>query len=180
MARVSWHCIVVAIAGWVNRQHPMSLRLLPGSYQVRLENPSGIGPDLDYFELIAQAAAAPAEKTLIVGKLVSLVLEEDGRPYVVPLRATAWPARLSPDGGFCYTTLASCYPGDGMKDVPPSTLHLFENGKELGRTHAPHVNIRGKGSGRFSRWNTTLYFSASDNSDPRTNGRKYMWQITPK
>ena len=69
-----------------------------------------------------------------------------------------------------------------MKDVPPSTLRLFENGKELGPAHAAHVDIRAKGGGQFSHWNTTLYFSASDNSDPRTNGReyKYLWQITPQ
>jgi hypothetical protein len=176
-ARDNWAFAVLA----EESGKPVSLRLSPGTHQVRLESPNGTGLDLDYLEWIAKAAAAPTGKTLTVGKLAGLILDEGGRPYVVPLRATVCPARLSPDGGFCYTTpLGSYYPGDGMKDVPPSTLRLFENGKELGPAHAPHADIRAKGGGQFSHWNTTLYFSASDNSDPRTNGRKYMWQITPK
>jgi hypothetical protein len=159
---------------------PMPLRLSPGTHQVRLENPNGTGLKLDYFEWIAKAVAAPTGKTLTAGKFAGLVLDEGGWRCVVPLHATVCPARLSPDAGSCYVMrLGSCYPGDGMKDVPPSTMRLFENGKELGPAHAPHVDIRAKGGGRFSHWNTTLYFSASDNSDPRTNGRKYTWQITP-
>ena len=160
---------------------PMPLRLSPGPHQVRMENPNGTGLNLDYFEWIAKAAPAPTGKTFTAGEFAGLVPDENGRRYVIPLRATVSPARLSPDGGFCYTTpLGSDYLGGGMQDVPPSTLRLFENGKELGPAHAAHVDIRAKGGGRFSHWNTTLYFSASDNSDPRTNGRNYMWQITPQ
>ncbi|WP_212023224.1 hypothetical protein [Bradyrhizobium tropiciagri] len=36
-----------------------------------------------------------------------------------------------------------------------------------------HAEIMEKGSGRLSHWANTLYFSASDNSDPRTNARTY-------
>jgi hypothetical protein len=55
-----------------------------------------------------------------------------------------------------------------------STLRLFEDGKELGPAHSPHVDIRTKGQGRWSHWGSNgLVFSTSDNSDPRTNGRKY-------
>jgi hypothetical protein len=160
---------------------PVALRLSPSTHQVRLESQNGSGLSLDYFELIAKAAAAPTGKMLAAGKFAGLVLDEGGRRYVIPSRGTVCPARLSPDGGSCYTTpLGNYYPGDGMKGGLPSTLRLFENGKELGPAHAVHVDIRAKGDGRFSHWNTTLYFSASDSSDPRTNGRKYMWQITPQ
>ena len=72
------------------------------------------------------------------------------------------------------------FPGDGVKDAPASTLRLFEDGKELGPAHVAHVEIREKGLGRYSHWGTGLYISASDNSDPRTNGRKYTWQIAPR
>jgi hypothetical protein len=55
-----------------------------------------------------------------------------------------------------------------------STLRLFEDGKELLPAHAPHADIRTLGTGRWSHWGSnTIVFSTSDNSDPRTNGRKY-------
>ena len=160
---------------------PMSLRLSPGAHQVRLEDPNGTGLNVDYFEWIAKTTAAPTGKTLTAGEFAGLVLDEGGRAFVIPLRGTVSPSRLSHDGDFCYTTpLGNYYGGDGLKGMPDSTLRLVEDGKELGPAHVPHVDIRAKGNGRFSHWNTTIYFSASDNSDPRTNGRKYTWQITPQ
>jgi hypothetical protein len=55
-----------------------------------------------------------------------------------------------------------------------STLRLFEDDKELLPAHAPHAEIRAKGGGHWSHWgSSTIYFSTSDNSDPRTNGRTY-------
>lgn len=68
-------------------------------------------------------------------------------------------------------------PGDS--DIAPtsSTLRLFENGKELGPAHSSHKNIRLYGKGRFSHWGNTLYFSASDNTNPKRNGRKYTFTI---
>jgi hypothetical protein len=54
-----------------------------------------------------------------------------------------------------------------------SRLVLLEDGKPLGPAHQMHDVIRNKGMGRFSHWGDGLHFSASDNSDPRTNGRSY-------
>jgi|RhiMethySRZTD1v2_1073278.scaffolds.fasta_scaffold12159_4 hypothetical protein len=54
-----------------------------------------------------------------------------------------------------------------------SSLKLYEDGKALGPAHSPHSDIRRQGRGSFSHWGATLYFSTSDNSDPRTNGRRY-------
>lgn len=68
-------------------------------------------------------------------------------------------------------------PGDSESDPQSSTLKLFENGKELGPAHTAHKNIRKYGKGRFSHWGNTLYFSSSDNTDPRRNGRKYTFTI---
>ena len=42
-----------------------------------------------------------------------------------------------------------------------------------------HADIRSLGGGRFSHWGNNLFFSASDNTDPRTNGRTYTYQIGP-
>ena len=54
-----------------------------------------------------------------------------------------------------------------------SPLRLFEDGVELGPAHCAHDEIRARGGGRFSHWGGALYFSTSDNSDPRSNGRRY-------
>jgi lysophospholipase L1-like esterase len=62
---------------------------------------------------------------------------------------------------------------DGM-ERQSSRARLFENDVELGPAHAPHASIRATGSGKFSDWEGRLYFSASDNSDPRSNGRTYV------
>jgi len=61
-----------------------------------------------------------------------------------------------------------------------SPLLLYENDVLLGSAHSPHVEIREIGLGRYSHWNNTLYFSTSDNTDPRKNKRIYSleanWQ----
>lgn len=65
--------------------------------------------------------------------------------------------------------------GDSESQPASSTLKLFENGKEIGPAHALHRDIRNIGGGRFSHWGTSLYFSASDNTNPLTNGRVYSY-----
>jgi SAM-dependent methyltransferase len=64
-------------------------------------------------------------------------------------------------------------PGDSSLDVGASPLCLYEDGVALGPPHSLHDDIRRLGGGRFSHWGGSLYFSASDNSDPRGNGRAY-------
>jgi SAM-dependent methyltransferase len=56
----------------------------------------------------------------------------------------------------------------------PSTAVVLEDGRPLaGPANALHDDIRRIGGGRFSFWYDYVYFSTSDNSDPRTNGRSY-------
>jgi hypothetical protein len=72
---------------------------------------------------------------------------------------------------------------DGPAGPTASNLRLFENGKPL-QPHSPHVDIRNVGKGRFSHWgsnhSSTLLFAASDNTDPRSNGRTYTIQASPE
>jgi SAM-dependent methyltransferase len=44
---------------------------------------------------------------------------------------------------------------------------------EVGPPHSVHQAIRQTGGGRFSHWGYELYFSASDNSNPNSNGKRY-------
>ena len=59
-----------------------------------------------------------------------------------------------------------------------SSLRLFEGRTELKPAHAAHADIREKGQGRFSHWGEWLYFSTSDGTDPRSNGRTYSVSAT--
>ncbi len=85
---------------------------------------------------------------------------EKGSAYVSPLKRPSWPLTIAADG-----------PGAAKK---ASRTRLFEDGRPLGPAHAVHRSIRRDGRGRFSHWREALYFSTSDNSDPRTNGRLYV------
>ncbi|MDB5580922.1 MAG: hypothetical protein JWR80_6098, partial [Bradyrhizobium sp.] len=99
------------------------------------------------------------------------------------LEASLAIADIATDGGFAYTAPVSprappgyVVVGDGMgKGV--SNLQLRENGQSLGPAHAGHSDIRESGQGRYSHWGTRLWFSASDSSDPRVNGRSYSVSV---
>jgi ABC-type polysaccharide/polyol phosphate transport system ATPase subunit len=77
--------------------------------------------------------------------------------------------------GYCWQIDLSDLPveGDGIGNPLHSTLILCENERPLGNGHAEHAMIRTSGRGLFSHWGNSLFFSSSDNSDPRSNGRKY-------
>jgi predicted O-methyltransferase YrrM len=58
-----------------------------------------------------------------------------------------------------------------------SPLSLLEDGRALGPAHCLHADIRAHGSGRFSHWGGHLWFSSTDDSDPRFNGRRYSIRL---
>jgi len=64
---------------------------------------------------------------------------------------------------------------DATRNTSP--LELLEDGKLLGPSHTQHAEIREKGGGRYSHWGGNLWFSASDNRDPRLNGRRYSMRV---
>ena len=81
-------------------------------------------------------------------------LRQEGNAWVAQVPAWAGPADTS--------------------DAPSaSRLVLYENDRELGPAHTQHDAIRQIGRGAYSHWQDSLYFSTSDRSDPRTNGRTY-------
>ncbi len=67
-------------------------------------------------------------------------------------------------------------PGDSNEAPAASTLVLYEGTRALGPAHEPHAVIAG-GDGRYSHWGEWLYFSTSDGTDPRTNGRRYRVEV---
>ncbi len=79
--------------------------------------------------------------------------------------------------GHCWT-VPLLLDGDDVTDPSRSALALYENGRELGPPHTNHGEIRTLGGGRYSHWEQVLYFSTSDNSDPRSNGRVYTVDVS--
>jgi hypothetical protein len=81
---------------------------------------------------------------------------------------------VQPEQGHCYVALIAARgvvsDAEGM-----SRLLLFEDDHRLGPAHATHDDVRRLGAGRYSHWRDAVYFSASDNSDPRSNGRSYTY-----
>ncbi|MCI0608136.1 MAG: glycosyltransferase family 39 protein [Anaerolineae bacterium] len=59
------------------------------------------------------------------------------------------------------------------KTLGQSPAVVYENGIPLKMPNSLHQEIREKGNGRYSVWEGQLYFSSSDNTDPRFNSRVY-------
>lgn len=89
--------------------------------------------------------------------------------------------RIEQEQGHCVRTTLPSWAGRGDHMAAPmaSVLRLFENGEEIGPGHSLHDTIRSLGGGRYSHWEGTLFFSASDGSDPARNGRFYQALIQP-
>ncbi len=105
---------------------------------------------------------------MLVALSVSSGHAQEPKRYPVP------PDCFQHEQGFCYiASMDFGEEGDKFTNNG-SMLMLYEDGKPLGPAKSAHKDIREKGEGRFSHWTREhLYMSASDNSDPRTNGRKY-------
>jgi hypothetical protein len=58
-------------------------------------------------------------------------------------------------------------------DRGPSRAQLWEDGAPLGPANANHDLVRTLGKGSYCYWQDFVLFTASDNTDPRSNGRRY-------
>ena len=85
--------------------------------------------------------------------------------------------RIAQDSGYCYVARTGRYFLSSHKR--PSTAVVLEDGKLLpGPANSSHQEIRALGAGRYSFWHKSIYFSATDNSDPRKNGRRYEFSYS--
>ena len=82
-------------------------------------------------------------------------------------------AQIHAEQGHCF--IGRVPPGPVSDMEGRSRIMVFEEGRPLGPGHCSHDEVRTQGAGRFSHWGGQVYFSASDNSDPRTNGRTYTF-----
>lgn len=60
-----------------------------------------------------------------------------------------------------------------MEHPQRSTVVVEEDGVALAPGNTPLETVQKVGRGSFLHWGVWLYFSTSDNTDPRTNGRTY-------
>src|SRR5712691_3493716 len=89
------------------------------------------------------------------------------------------PSTIQPEVGQAYHAVPGPFvlqfpyvvPSDETMHPAASRLHLLEDGRLLGPSHSIHQTIREGGHGAFSYWTGRLYFSTSDGTDPRTNGK---------
>lgn len=68
---------------------------------------------------------------------------------------------------------------DEKADPQQSPIVIYEDRTQLGPGHSAFTAIAKQGAGRFAHWRKGVVFSASDNSDPNTNGRNY-WAVLPE
>jgi hypothetical protein len=79
--------------------------------------------------------------------------------------------RIVPDSGFGFRAPG---PRRMISDQEGSSmLILLEDDLPLAAPHTAHDEIRLLGHGRYSHWGKCIYFSTSDNTDPRNNRRVY-------
>ena len=97
--------------------------------------------------------------------LVRIMVARLRAPYTAPLD------EIYPEQDHCYLSRLPPYLLSDKESA--SRLQVYEDGCPMGPGHAGHSDIRRLGRGRFSHWGDSLYFSTSDNSDPRCNGRRY-------
>lgn len=81
--------------------------------------------------------------------------------------------------GRVFTYHFSRAPGDTSARPALSRIILQENGRPLGPAHSEINEVRSAGHGAFIHLGRDLFFSTSDNSDPRTNGRSYEIRYVP-
>jgi hypothetical protein len=113
--------------------------------------------------LTAVVAIIVARAPIVEGEVdAASITKEVGEAYVVgiePLRSRFYAVR-----------------GAAVGQRASGTLILLEDGRALGPSDTNHDEIRARGRGAYSYWDQALYFSTSDNTDPRSNGRTYAFQ----
>src|SRR3989344_1480327 len=86
------------------------------------------------------------------------------------------------DQGYAYVLNDFVGGGDTTENPEASNVVIYENGLLIGPGNSSILDVRDLGDGRFSHssdgQSNTLYFSASDNSDPMTSGKAYTYGVS--
>lgn len=113
------------------------------------------------------------------GNTEFLFRHQGTRNYWDEVRASISPTALQAPfthrGGKAYEVHLPGFAGtaDDLQHPRRSRLMVYEDGEPIGFAHQSHADIEQHGAGRYSHWHDSLVFSATDGSDPNTNGRRY-------
>lgn len=107
-----------------------------------------------------------------IGILLLGLLVTDRAPAQAPAHVELQPPFHHAGGQAWWASQPVAWRGDSAESNS-SRLVLTEDGRPLGPAHALHDDVRERGGGAYSHWGEALLFSASDGSDPNTNGRRY-------
>jgi hypothetical protein len=90
--------------------------------------------------------------------------------------------KLGPPDSVAYIAVAQLVHklADTQEAPERSPYVIYEEDKPLGPAHSAEKDIVTTGHGRFLHKGDVFILSASDNSDPRTNGRNYWVVLLPK
>lgn len=112
------------------------------------------------------------------------LLKHRGQPcyfdsYLDSCESYPFPDNIQHVKGFCY---AAEFPqfvdiADTDKLHYRSNVQVLEDGSIVGFAHARFKWIEDIGEGQFAHWKEHVFFSSSDNTDPRVNGRTYRLRV---
>lgn len=96
------------------------------------------------------------------------------------LRVTIAPDKMEHFAGHSYRVAMQpeTWLGYSVRPGKQSNLRLREDGRRLNLRNTSREDIAGLGGGRFRYESGYLYFSSSDGSNPRANGRVYVARMT--
>ena len=126
--------------------------------------------------------------TIAIGAILAvwlLLASLAGRDFKPPRRPygafSMFAIEKHAEGSFMYVMRFDRHAGIADTDEHPerSPIEIFENELRLGPAHSRTSDIGERGHGRYRHAETALYFSTSDNTDPRSNGRNYSWTYGP-
>jgi hypothetical protein len=154
---------------------------LPSLPQMPIEDLLTIAGLLDVLDDLGYEFVA-GEGRVGLGKARDFGSSEDGKATAFPQGTedagallVMEPDDISPEQGhaFCYWAPLLVGISDTPDQPQQSSFLLLEDGKIIGTPHALHSDVREKGRGLWSHWGQNIFFSSSDGTDPRQNGREY-------
>ncbi|SHN52076.1 SGNH/GDSL hydrolase family protein [Desulfovibrio litoralis] len=138
--------------------------------------------DFELAEYIFAGSAQGKEAKIIFSsdiqelRITSLRIKIDG--LTTPPTTIIPTSSIKRDSGGVF--VASLEELENIADSPEhperSTLVMYENDTPLVFAHSKIEDIKTKNA-RYAHWQKNLYFSSSDFSDPRNNGKKYSYSL---
>jgi hypothetical protein len=152
------------------QKYPQSTRLIRGFYGLVL-----LVILLSWFDFWS---LKPARKLFVLGSVIVVLAGIMVNLHSTAIYPLSWERRLLPSDAAVYVEGYSYKIDLGIdwmdrRSLRSSPAILYEDGTPLRHPNNSLFNIKQRGKGRVSVEDGFLYLSASDNSNPKENGRTY-------